>query len=86
MILSLAAVLIFSALGGLWWPEQIEPDWMRRFSPLVFTTWAMRGLTDVILRDRGLWQIGWPVGMLFFEGAVMLATAMWIFRTRYASR
>jgi len=86
LVMSLAAVLIFSALGGLWWPEQIEPDWMRRFSPVVFTTWAMRGLTDIVLRNRSLVQIAWPVTMLLFEGAVMLAVAMWLFRSRYASR
>ncbi len=86
LILSLAAVLIFSALGGLWWPEQIEPDWMRRVSPVVFTTWAMRGLTDIVLRNRGLTEIAWPVMMLFFEGAVMMLLAMRLFRSRYASR
>lgn len=86
LILSLAAVLIFSALGGLWWPEQIEPDWMRQFAPFVFTTWAMRGLTDLVLRNRDLVQIAWPVGMLLLEGAVMFVLAMRLFRSRYASR
>jgi ABC-type multidrug transport system permease subunit len=86
LILSLAFVLAFSALGGLWWPEQMEPPWMRRLSPLVFTTWAMRGLTDIILRDRGLLEIARPIGMLFAQGVVMLLAALWIFRTRYAAR
>lgn len=86
LILSLAAVLVFSALGGLWWPEQLEPDWMRRFSPVVFTTWAMRGLTDIVLRNRNLAEIAWPVTMLFLQGGVLLALAMWLFRSRYASR
>jgi len=86
LILSLAVVLIFSALGGLWWPEQIEPDWMRRFSPVVFTTWAMRGLTDIVLRGRNLSGIVWPVSMLILEGTAMMAVAMWLFRSRYAAR
>ena len=86
LIMSLAVVLFFSALGGLWWPEQMQPDWMRQLSPLVFTTWAMRGMTDVILRDGNLAQIAWPVTVLVLEGVVMWLLGMRLFRSRYAAR
>ena len=38
----------------------MQPDWMNRVSPVVFTTWAMRGLNDLILRERGLDAIALP--------------------------
>lgn len=86
LILSLAVVLVFSALGGLWWPEQFEPEWMQRLSPAFFTTWAMRGLTDIVLRSRDLAEIARPVLMLFLEGLVMLGVGFALFRARFASR
>src|SRR5262249_42100210 len=42
--LGLSLVMALSALGGCWWPQSMQPDWMNRISPVVFTTWAMRGL------------------------------------------
>ena len=57
-------VMALSALGGCWWPQSMQPDWMNRVSPVVFTTWAMRGLNDLILRERGLDAVALPIGVL----------------------
>ncbi len=86
LMVSLALVLVFCALGGLWWPEQIEPGWMQSISPLFYTTWAMRGLTDVVLRDRNLLGILWPVSMLFLNAVIFLFAGLTFFRGRYAAR
>ncbi len=58
--LGLTFMMVLSALGGLWWPQSIQPQWMSRIGPAVFTTWAMQGLNDLILRDRGVAAIGVP--------------------------
>ena len=78
--LGLSLVMAFSALGGLWWPQSMQPEWMTRISPAVFTTWAMRGLNDLILRERGLDAIGVPVAVLLAYGTVLMATGVWLFR------
>lgn len=84
--MSLAAVMVFSALGGLWWPQSITPDWMREISPIVFTTWAMRGMNDLVLRDRGLAAMLEPVSALLVYGLVLLAIGIRLFRARHSAR
>ncbi len=84
--MSLAVVMAFSALGGLWWPQSITPDWMREISPIVFTTWAMRGMNDLVLRDRGLAAMVEPVSALLVYGLVLLAIGLRLFRTRHSAR
>ncbi|HJQ83050.1 MAG TPA: ABC transporter permease [Candidatus Binatia bacterium] len=84
--LGLSVVMAFSALGGCWWPQWVQPDWMNAISPVVFTTWAMRGLNDLILRDRGLDAMAVPVGVLVAYGAVTLALGLRFFRVRHSPR
>src|SRR5439155_9153046 len=35
------AILTMAAVGGCWWPLDLEPDWMRRAALALPTTWAM---------------------------------------------
>ena len=84
--LSLALVMVLSGLGGLWWPQSIEPEWMQRVSPVVFTTWAMRGMNDLVLRDRGIAALGEPALILFLYGLVALALGIGLFRARHSAR
>ncbi|MFN8545486.1 MAG: ABC transporter permease [Candidatus Binatia bacterium] len=84
--LGLAFVMGLSALGGLWWPEWIQPDWMRMLSSLVFTTWAMRGMNDLVLRNRGLEAMALPVTVMIAYGTVALAAGLWLFRVRHSAR
>ena len=84
--LGLSLVMALSALGGCWWPQSMQPDWMNRISPVVFTTWAMRGLNDLILRERGLDAVALPVGVLVVYGAVTMAVGLWLFRMRFSAR
>jgi linearmycin/streptolysin S transport system permease protein len=84
--LGLSMVMALSALGGLWWPQSMQPDWMNRVSPAVFTTWAMRGLNDLILRERGLDAVALPVGVLIVYGAVTMALGLRLFRLRFSAR
>jgi len=84
--LGLTFMMVLSALGGLWWPQSIQPGWMTRIGPVVFTTWAMRGLNDLILRDRGVAAIGVPAGVLIVYGAATLALGLYLFRRQHAAR
>jgi len=84
--LGLTLMMVLSALGGLWWPQSIQPEWMTRIAPAVFTTWAMRGLNDLILRDRGVAAIGVPAGVLVAYGAATLWLGLSLFRRQHAAR
>jgi ABC-2 type transport system permease protein len=84
--LSLAVVMFLSAMGGLWWPKSIEPQWLRDLSPVAYTTWAMRGMNDLVLRDRGLEAMGVPVSALVLYGTGLLALGLWLFRSRHSAR
>jgi hypothetical protein len=64
----------------------MQPDWMNNVSPAVFTTWAMRGLNDLILRERGLEAVALPVGVLVAYGAATLAVGIHLFRVRHSAR
>ena len=84
--LGLCLVMALSALGGLWWPQSEQPDWMSRISPAFFTTWSMRGLNDLILRQGGLRAVLLPAAVLLAYGAAMLVLGMRLFRVRYSAR
>ena len=82
----LSLVMALSALGGLWWPQSMQPEWMSRLSPAIFTTWSMRGLNDLILRQRGLESVMLPSGVLALYGVVILAVGLQLFRVRHSAR
>ncbi len=84
--LGLTFMMLLSALGGLWWPQSIQPQWMSQLAPAVFTTWAMRGLNDLILRDRGVAAIGLPATVLVAYGVVTLSVGLYLFRRQHAAR
>jgi ABC-2 type transport system permease protein len=84
--LGLSLVMALSALGGLWWPQSAQPDWITRISPAVFTTWSMRGLNDLILRERGLEAVALPSGVLLVYGVATLALGLRLFRARHSAR
>jgi ABC-2 type transport system permease protein len=78
--LSLATTLSLSALAGLWWPISVVPDWLQRVGQCFFPTWAMYGMTDVILRDRGLAAMAAPIAVMLVQGVLCLAVGLWLLR------
>jgi ABC-2 type transport system permease protein len=78
--LGLTVIMVFCALGGCWWPLYHMPPWLQQVAQLSFTTWAMEGFHDVILRDRGVLAVLPGVGVLFAYGAVCLAVGARVLR------
>jgi ABC-2 type transport system permease protein len=86
MPIGLAFVLAFSCLGGLWWPPWVTPLWMQNISSVVFTTWAMQGMQDLMLRGRGLEALPLTTSVLAANGIGLTALGLVLFRTRFLAR
>lgn len=82
--LALAATLGLAALCGLWWPLSLVPERLRIVGELFFPTWAMYGLTDLILRDAGIAGIAWPLAITLGEGLLLLGVGLVVLRARPA--
>ena len=46
--LSIVFGMIFSALGGCWWPIEVTPDWMQVLQKMIPTGWTMDALHKLI--------------------------------------
>jgi ABC-2 type transport system permease protein len=84
--IGLAFVLAFSCLGGLWWPPWVTPIWMQNISSVVFTTWAMQGMNDLMLRQRGLDALPVTASVLLANGIAFTALGLALFRGRHSAR
>jgi ABC-2 type transport system permease protein len=84
--IGLTAVMIVCSIGGCWWPLFQEPIWLQKIAHFFLTAWAMDGIHDLILRERGLLEIVPTLAFLFGYGALCIAvgTPIWISRMRGA--
>jgi ABC-2 type transport system permease protein len=73
--------MILAALGGAWWPLEITPAVYQATVKVLPTTWAMTGLTDVIVRGKGVVDILPAAGILLGFAVVFFLIGIW--RLRY---
>ncbi|PEI52043.1 ABC transporter permease [Bacillus pseudomycoides] len=57
-------------ISGLYWPIEIEPEWMQTAANFVPQTWAMRGFTELIARGGTLADIAGYIGILMLFAGV----------------
>jgi ABC-2 type transport system permease protein len=55
--LSILCAMLFAALGGCWWPLEITPPLYQTVVKALPSTWAMQGLTDIIVYGKGLSEV-----------------------------
>jgi ABC-2 type transport system permease protein len=84
--LGLGLVVLLSGLGGLWWPETTQPPWMQTVSSVAYTSWAMSGMNDLVLRGRGMEALARPVGVLFLYAIAASAVGIGLFHSRQGAR
>jgi ABC-2 type transport system permease protein len=73
-----------AAVGGCWWPIDLEPRWMRSVALAFPTTWAMEAFNDLMIRRRGADSVYLPTAVLLAYGAAYLAVGLALFRRRYS--
>jgi ABC-type multidrug transport system permease subunit len=85
-VVPLGSVMIvtMAAVGGCWWPIEIEPRWMRSVAQALPTTWAMEAFNDLMIRHRRANAAYAPTGVLLGFGAAYLALGLALFRRRLA--
>jgi len=77
---SLAAMFLFTGLGGAWFPLESTGPAFAAVGRLMPTYWAMVGFQNIILRGLGLASVLQPVGILLAFAVAFFALAVWRFR------
>lgn len=70
--ISIMLGMSMALLGGCWWPMELFPPAMQTVVKILPTTWAMQGLTDLVMRGQG-------VSAVLLETAVLLGFAVLFF-------
>jgi ABC-type multidrug transport system permease subunit len=85
-VLPLGSIVIvtMAAVGGCWWPIDLEPRWMRTVALAFPTTWAMDAFNDLMIRWRPAGAAYTPTVVLLAYGMGYLAIGLALFRRRIA--
>lgn len=85
-VLPLGSIVIvtMAAVGGCWWPIDLEPRWMQRVALAFPTTWAMAAYNDLMIRRQPFEAALRPTAVLFAFGLAYLAVGLALFRRRSA--
>jgi ABC-2 type transport system permease protein len=85
-VLPLGSIVIvtMAAVGGCWWPIDLEPRWMQRVALAFPTTWAMAAYNDLMIRRQSVTAALQPTAVLLAYGLVYLLLGLALFRRRLA--
>lgn len=83
-VLPLGSIVIvtMAAVGGCWWPIDLEPRWMQRVALAFPTTWAMAAYNDLMIRRQTFEAALRPTAVLLAFGLAYLALGLALFRRR----
>lgn len=79
-------IVTMAAVGGCWWPIDLEPPWMRQAALAFPTTWAMAAFNDLMIRRQPAETVFGATGVLFGHGLVYLVTGLLLFGRRSVDR
>jgi ABC-2 type transport system permease protein len=77
---SIMTGMVMALLGGCWYPLELFPQTVQNVVKILPTTWAMRGLLDIVLRGQGLTAILPVAGILVGFAAVFFTIGVARFR------
>ncbi len=78
------AIVTMAAIGGCWWPIDLEPQWMRSVALAFPTTWAMEAFNDLMIRRRPADAAFVPTAVLLAYGLAYLAVGLALFGRQIA--
>jgi len=79
-------IVTMAAVGGCWWPIDLEPRWMRSVALAFPTTWVMAAYNDLMIRRQAAAAALWPTAVLMAFGSAYLVLGLWLFRRRILRR
>ena len=84
-ILPVGAIVIMTmaAIGGCWWPIDLEPAWMQQLALALPTTWAMRAFNDLMIRNLAASSALVPAAVNFGFGIIYTVVGVAIARRRF---
>lgn len=78
--LSIMLGMVMALLGGCWYPIELFPEVVRNAVKILPTTWAMQGMTDMLLRGQGVEGILLEAGVLLGFASVFFVVGIWRFK------
>jgi ABC-type multidrug transport system permease subunit len=83
-VLPLGSIVIvtMAAVGGCWWPIDLEPRWMQQVALAFPTTWAMAAYNDLMIRRQTMTAVLRPTAVLLAFGLAYLFVGLALFRRR----
>jgi ABC-type multidrug transport system permease subunit len=75
-------IVTMAAVGGCWWPIDLEPRWMRTVALAFPTTWAMEAFNDLMIRQRSVGDAIRPTLVMLAYGTGYLLLGVGLFHRR----
>jgi ABC-type multidrug transport system permease subunit len=75
-------IVTMAAVGGCWWPIDLEPRWMRHVALAFPTTWAMDAFNDLMIRRRTVDAALRPTAVMAAYGLLYLIVGVGLFHRR----
>jgi len=75
-------IVTMAAVGGCWWPIDLEPRWMRTVALGFPTTWAMDAFNDLMIRRRTYEVALRPLAVMLAYGTLYLVVGAALLRRR----
>jgi len=79
-------IVTMAAVGGCWWPIDLEPAWMRQAALAFPTTWAMAAFNDLMIRRQPASAVLEATAVLLAFGAGYLALGLLLFQRQVRRR
>ncbi len=83
-MISLAAMFLFAALGGTWFPLEITGETFSTIGKMLPSGWAMTGFQNILVRGLDFSSVLPALGGIFGYGILFFLLAVWRFRIRAA--
>jgi ABC-2 type transport system permease protein len=80
ILVSMAAMFIFSALGGVWFSLEFSGSIFSAIGRLTPAFWAMNGFQNILVRGMGLQSVLQPVGMMLVFALAFFGLSLWRFK------